>query len=127
MHKPGQFCWVELATTNLNQAKDFYHKVFGWEFRDVKMDNTIHTIATSNELDIAGVWQIPQEMNGKARPHLMSYILVEDIDVSLQSALEHGAKLIREVVQVGDRGKYAVITDPAGAHLALWETIGDDR
>lgn len=126
MDKLGHFCWGELGTPNLNEAKKFYHKVFGWEFREVKMDNVNHTVASCDEIDIAGMWQIPSDMKSELRPHWMSYILVEDIEVSLKLALDNGAKLIKGIIEIVDRGKYAVITDPTGAHLALWETTGDN-
>ncbi len=126
MNKPGQFCWSELATTDLYQAKQFYHKVFGWEFREVKMDNAIHTIASVKEMDIAGMLQIPGEMKGQIQPHWMSYILVENIEDSLELALKNGAYLVKEIEEINDRGKYALITDPTGAYLAIWETTGDN-
>ncbi|WP_298626185.1 VOC family protein [uncultured Legionella sp.] len=125
MDKPGEFCWRELATPNLNQAKEFYHKVFGWEFRDVKMETTVHTIASSREMDVAGMWQIPTDLVGKVRPHWMSYIYVVNLEESLTLALKHGAKVVRDIIEITDRGKYAVITDPTGAYIALWETTGD--
>ena len=31
-HAPGNFSWIELATTDQTAAKDFYAKIFGWSF-----------------------------------------------------------------------------------------------
>jgi predicted enzyme related to lactoylglutathione lyase len=122
MIKPGQFCWNELATSNLTLAKNFYHRVFDWEFREVDAGTMTYTIVTSKETDIAGIWQIPNEMQGQIPPHWMSYILVDDLKKSLESAIHHGAKEIKEITQVGEMGKLAVIADPTGAYVALWET-----
>jgi uncharacterized protein len=33
-YPPGAFCWIELATTDQNAAKDFYGKLFGWSVTD---------------------------------------------------------------------------------------------
>ena len=35
--KPGNFCWVELGTSDSNAAKSFYSQLFGWEFQDSPM------------------------------------------------------------------------------------------
>jgi len=29
-HAPGDFCWIELATTNQSAAKKFYSELFSW-------------------------------------------------------------------------------------------------
>ena len=33
-HKPGAFCWFELATTSQDGAKKFYEALFGWTAED---------------------------------------------------------------------------------------------
>jgi predicted enzyme related to lactoylglutathione lyase len=30
-YEPGTFCWVDLATTDLEGARSFYTGLFGWE------------------------------------------------------------------------------------------------
>ncbi|KTC66322.1 glycoxylase (plasmid) [Legionella adelaidensis] len=118
----GQFCWNELATPDVKKAKDFYSKVFGWQFKDHKMDQMTYTIVESNDQGFAGIWEIPSEQQSHIPPHWMAYILVDDIDSFLDKAKQHGAKEIKEVTQAGEMGKFAIITDPTGAHLALWES-----
>src|SRR5260370_10963800 len=36
-HAPGDFCWIELATTDQNAAKSFYGTLFGWAVNDSPM------------------------------------------------------------------------------------------
>lgn len=31
---PGEFCWVELMTTDTDAAKKFYATIMGWEYSD---------------------------------------------------------------------------------------------
>ena len=33
-HAPGSFTWIELATTDQNDAKRFYGSLFGWGAND---------------------------------------------------------------------------------------------
>lgn len=46
----------------------------------------------------------------------MAYILVE-------KARSHGASIMKPASKAGDFGLFAIITDPAGAHIALWQTL----
>ena len=121
----GQFCWNELATADLSKAKDFYGKVFGWQFKEIKSDEMTYTIIKLNDKDIGGIWQIPTEQQGQIPPHWMAYILVTDVKKALEKAKQHGAHEIKGVTTAGDMGLFAIITDPTGAHLALWEPRGN--
>lgn len=119
----GQFCWNELATPDVNKAKDFYGKVFGWQFKEIHSDAMTYTIIKSNDKDLGGIWQIPTEQQGQIPPHWMAYILVADVAQALEKAKQHGAHEVKEVTQVGEMGHFAIITDPSGAHIALWESL----
>ena len=117
----GQFCWNELAVTNVNKAKDFYGKTFGWQFKDVEMGDFTYTIISQQNNDIAGMWHIPASEQSKIPQHWMSYILVDDVDLALEEAKKHGAKIMRETTQAGNMGRLGIIVDPGGAHVGLWE------
>lgn len=117
----GGFCWNELASPDVKKAKDFYGKVFGWQFHDVDMGGMMYTLIKLGEKDIGGIWAIPQEQKKEIPPHWMSYILVENIEASLEKAKKQGASVVKPVTQVGDAGRLAILIDPTGAHIALWE------
>lgn len=121
--KAGDFCWNELATSNVQAAKNFYGKVFGWEFSDHDMGDMTYTMITINNKQAAGIWAIPKELEQQISPHWMTYILVDDIEASLQKAENEGAKIIKPIQNAGDFGRFAIITDPTGAHIALWQTL----
>lgn len=118
---PGEFCWNELATPNVKAAKDFYGKMFGWQFFDHEMGDTTYTMIKMNNKDVGGIWAIPQEMQKEIPPHWMAYILVEDVEKALEKAQKHGASLVKGATPAGDMGTLGIITDPTGAHIALWQ------
>lgn len=117
----GQFCWNELATPNAEKAKEFYSKVFGWQFKNHKMEQMTYSIAESKEQGFAGIWEIPADQQDHIPPHWMAYILVDDITAALNQAKQHGAKEIKGVTAAGEMGLFAIICDPTGAHVAIWE------
>jgi uncharacterized protein len=121
--KVGEFVWNELATTNVQQAKDFYGKVFGWEFMDKNMNEMTYTIVKKDGKEFGGIWSIPTAQQKQIPPHWLPYILVENIEQSLAKALQNGATVIKPVQKAGDMGLFAVIKDPSGAHLALWQSL----
>lgn len=119
----GTFVWNELATTNVQAAKDFYNKVFGWEYTDKKMDDMTYTIIKHNGKDFGGIWAIPSAQQSQIPPHWLAYILVEDVNKSLESAKKNGATILKPIQQAGDMGRFAIIQDPTGAHIALWQPL----
>jgi uncharacterized protein len=119
----GEFCWNELATTNVKAAKDFYGKVFGWEFSDHDMGEMTYTMIKLNNKEFGGIWSIPKDKEKQIPPHWMAYILVENIDASLEKATVQGATIIKPASNAGDFGRFAIITDPTGAHIALWQSL----
>lgn len=122
--KAGEFCWNELATTNVQAAKDFYGKVFGWKFSEHEMGDMTYTmIKQGNDKEFAGIWAIPKDQEKQIPPHWMAYILVENLDASLEKARKNGAKIIRPATNAGDFGRLAILADPTGAHIALWQTM----
>lgn len=125
--KFGEFCWNELATGNLKAAKDFYGKVFGWKFTDHEMGDMTYTMIKAGNQEFAGIWSIPKDQEKHIPPHWMSYILVANIEESLEKARKNGASIVKPVTNAGNYGRFAIITDPTGAHVALWQTLKNDK
>ncbi|CAM2963553.1 glyoxalase/bleomycin resistance protein [Legionella steigerwaltii] len=119
----GQFCWNELATADVNKAKDFYSKVLGWHFKEIHSDEMMtYTLIQTKDKDVGGIWQIPANQQKEIPPHWMAYILVNNVADTLAKAKQNGAKEVKGVTHVGEMGLFAIIQDPTGAHIAFWET-----
>jgi uncharacterized protein len=69
--------------------------------------------------------QTPQEKVAHVPPHWMSYIGVEDVEKTLENALNLGATLIMPITLVPGMGRFFLITDPTGAHIAFWQNIAE--
>jgi len=121
--KYGEICWNELATPNVEAAKDFYGKVFGWKFTDHAVGDMTYTMIKASGDEFGGIWAIPKDKQKDIPPHWMTYILVETLEEALEKAVKNGATIIKPPTQAGDMGRLAIITDPTGAHIALWQTL----
>jgi len=118
----GEFCWNELMTTDTSKAKEFYGKLFGWTYQDHPMKDMTYTMFNNGEKGVAGLLQIPQQDKGKIPPHWMSYILVTDLEETLNNAQILGGQVKVPATSIEGFGRFGILSDPTGAHIALWES-----
>jgi uncharacterized protein len=122
-HTPGNFCWIELATTDQSAAKTFYHSLFGWNANDMPMGpGSFYTIFRMNGRDVsAGATMDAKEIASHIPPHWNLYIAVENADAAVTKAGQLGATIIAPAFDVFDAGRMAVIQDPTGAIFMVWQ------
>lgn len=114
------FVHVELNTTDVDKAKDFYGNLFDWELADMAMGpSDVYTVIKPGQGTGGGLLKNP--MPG-APSFWLAYVLVDDIGEATRKAASLGAKVIRDSVEVPDMGWLSIIQDPTGAALGLWQT-----
>lgn len=118
----GVIEWVDLTVPNAGEIRDFYCKVIGWTAVPEVVDdyNDYSMIPPGSDEAITGICHAQGE-NADQPPVWMVYISVEDLDASLASCRELGGSVIIGPKPLGE-DRYAVIKDPAGAILALYES-----
>ena len=112
------FVHVELNTTDVTKAKNFYGKLFGWKLEDVEMDGGAYTMIKVGEGTGGGIIKHPVPGAPSA---WLAYVLVDDIGAATQKAKSLGAKVMKDVTEVKGAGSFSVIVDPTGAALAFWQ------
>lgn len=122
--KLHDFCWVDLCTTDIEKATQFYEAIFGWKPEKSSCpDGGSYTLMHVENHDIAGAYQITEEMKTQGvTPHWGSYVQVEDVDTTVSKAENLGAKCLQKPFDVMDCGRMAVLADPTGAIFSLWQT-----
>ena len=116
------FVHVELHTGDVARAKEFYGKLFDWTLQDVPMPGGGSYTMIQPGNGTGGGMTVSQAPG--APPHWLAYVGVEDVRASTQKAKQLGAKVVVDVMPVGEYGIMSVITDPTGATLALWQPKG---
>ena len=121
----GTFSWVDLTTTDQEGAKQFYTAVFGWETTDIPIDeNNVYTMFNLNGKNVAAVSAMQPEQQAQGMPpHWTSYITVDNVDEVAGKVEEAGGTLMAPPFDVMGSGRMAVIQDPTGAIVALWQPI----
>lgn len=120
----GRFCWVDLAASDARQAQDFYGSLFGWTAREDKGNGGVFTRLALDGREIGSVYQLQRAHLERGVPsHWTPYVRVDDIDAAtLQTAALGGEVMIPPVI-VADMARIAIIVDPVGAHLGLWQPL----
>ena len=110
------FIHVELMTTDVGKAKEFYQGLFDWKLEDVPETN--YTMIKVGEGTGGGMMKTPMpEMPSSWLP----YVLVDDVAASTQKAKSLGATIVKPVTEIPGMGSFSVLVDPTGATLAMWQ------
>lgn len=118
---PSTLTWNELQTRELDSAKEFYGKVFGWTYEE--NDGGYQSVAADGRVQ-AGMMAIDDSW-GPVPNNWTAYFLVEDVDAAAAKAQELGGTITVPVSEAGDIGRMVYLQDPQGAMLALIEYKGD--
>jgi len=123
MPKQGDFCWHDLMTPDVEKAKKFYGALFNWQTEALPMEEGMtYTMLKNGDNGIGGMVQIQGEQYKDMPPHWLSYIQVDNLDDMLKKAQELGGSITMPKNAAGDFGHFAIIRDPTGAHIALWQS-----
>lgn len=134
-YEPGTFSWIELATTDVEGAKDFYGRLFGWQADDrvipEEAGGGIYTMAMLDGDEVAGLGeQQAGQREAGVPPYWFSYITVANADATATNAQELGGTVHAGPFDVMESGRMAVMADPTGAMFGIWQagdSIGATR
>jgi predicted enzyme related to lactoylglutathione lyase len=118
---PGSFCWADLATSDVEQAKKFYGEMFGWTAVDNPGPGGIYVTLHSDGNVAAAMYTAPPGMP----PHWGVYFAASDVDASAARVASLGGKVVAGPFDVMDAGRMVSLTDPQGASFSLWQAKAD--
>src|SRR5689334_8540544 len=110
------FGHIELITQDLEKAKDFYQRLFGWKVRD--LPDMPYSLFNEQSSPTGGMMKSPQ---AGSESFWIPYIVTDDITAVTEKARTLGATIHREVMVAGQYGWLSVINDPTGATFGLWQ------
>jgi uncharacterized protein len=123
-HSPGSFCWIELGTTDQDAAKQFYGSLFGWAAVDNPIGpSEVYTLFNLEGRNTAGCYTLgPDKRAQGVPPHWLLYVSTVDADATAAKAAPAGGNVVVPPFDVMEFGRMAVIQDPTGAVLAIWQS-----
>lgn len=113
------FPWHEVYTPNVQGTLDFYTSSLGWETESMDMGQGPYHMLKANGTSVCGVFDSAQAND--APPHWSTYIAVDNLDDRLAKCTANGATVVVPKMQVPTVGWMAMIADPFGAHVWLYQ------
>ncbi|NJO84466.1 MAG: VOC family protein [Blastochloris sp.] len=114
VNTPGSMTWNELATRDPQRAESFFSQLFGWTFQTGPMDG-YKNIFNQGRIN-GGMITMDDAWEGLP-PHWMVYFSVANIEETAAKAEALGGKLGTPISDAPNTGRFAVISDPQGAHF----------
>ena len=115
--KGNPFVHLELSTPDAAKAKEFYTKMFGWEFTDNDMETAgIYSTFKPASGPGGGLFSMPEGHVGWS-----AYIGVDDIKAATEQARSLGAEVCMDSHEIPHVGWMSVLKDPTGCSISLFQ------
>ena len=115
---PGRIAWFDITTSNLQQSKDFYSKLFDWTYSPIiGTDQVVVIVSRGTRIGTLRVAEGKLSgFNG------VVYVQVTDIQASCNKSKELGGTVVPGFpINLPDgTGAIAVVSDPAGHPVGMY-------
>ena len=111
---PNPIVHWEIAVTDYPKAKQFYSQLFDWTIDDNNPMN--YGMVKSGGVD-GGLFSTA----GKMPNYVTIYVQVDDLQKSLDKAVQLGGKAIVPPTPIPGVGAIAMFTDPSGNMVAIFK------
>jgi uncharacterized protein len=114
---PGDFCWNELWTSDAKAAVKFYTETFGYTVGEMDMGPMgMYYLLKTGDAMRGGLMKSPVP---GVPPNWLPYVGVADADGTVERAKKLGAQVTAPPSDIPDVGRFAILTDPTGATIAV--------
>jgi predicted enzyme related to lactoylglutathione lyase len=118
----GSIGWLDLTVENAVAVRDFYRAVVGWEVDEVEMggySDFVMKDPISGEA-VAGVCHA-RGPNRDLPAVWLAYLRIPDLAAAVARVSALGGAVVAPPRDLGAMGRFAVVRDPAGSAIALWQ------
>jgi predicted enzyme related to lactoylglutathione lyase len=115
----GAPCWVDLMTSDVERARAFYTRLFGWTAEEPNPEFGGYFNFVKDGARVAGCMASQPDAG---MPDAWSvYLATDDVTKTLDAAAAAGGQVVVPAMVVGEFGAMAVVTDPGGAAIGVWQ------
>lgn len=116
----GSWIWAELWTDDVASAAGFYEPVLSVRHHEIQRgDGSYHVFGSQGQARV-GVITIPDELE-KVEPGWAPYVAVADLAEALEATERLGGEVVFSRTEHPAEGAVALIRDPSGAVLFLYQ------
>lgn len=111
--------WFDIATTNIERAKDFYTKVFNIDFQLIETpESKMYMFGDSTKVGSVGCL-VQSATNTPSVEGTILYFFCEDVANEASKVEKAGGKLLFPKTSIGEFGFIAQIIDTEGNRIGL--------
>lgn len=115
----GTPTWIDLGIPDLDKAMSFYGALFGWEF-DVGPEETgRYTMCRLRGKAVAALMPNPDADATEFWWNV--YLASDDLGSTVTRARDAGGTVLAEPMDVMDQGRMAILRDPSGGQVGVWQ------
>lgn len=111
--------WIDITAQDAERSRTFYRELLGWEIR-VEESMNYGLVQPNAERLPGGIGQASVDS-----PHpavVVVYFAVDDLDATLERSEALGAQALVPAWELPGMGRMAVIGDPDGNRIGVWQT-----
>jgi predicted enzyme related to lactoylglutathione lyase len=123
-YQHGMFTWADISAPDPTSEVSFYTSLFGWDAEDQHDPdgNYVYTMFSLYGKTVAGLGPQSPDAGEQGMPAMWnSYITVDNVNATADGWALAGGKIVMPPLDVFTSGRMAVVADPEGAFLALWQ------
>jgi len=118
--RAGTPCWVDLFSSDVAKSKYFYTNLFGWTATEDAAEFGGYANFLSDGHLVAGVMG-GNTSHSPQGDSWNTYLSSVDIGATLAASVKHGATIVVPAKVIGELGSMAVMIDPVGAEIGVWQ------
>jgi predicted enzyme related to lactoylglutathione lyase len=116
----GDITHIDIPVSDLAKATQFYSALFGWQIAELPGFEGYPMWRAPNQISGGG---LAPRGEGFTQPR--SYVEVDSIDATVAQATAAGAEVLMAKSQITETSWWAVIADPDGNSIGLYEGVTD--
>lgn len=123
---PGKFIWFDLAAPVPGESQEFYSSVFGWTFRSPGASDDRYTLILNDGQAIGGMFGSEPDSGAQDGATWIGLMAVNDVEATVRAVQNAGGVVEVNSASVPERGKHALLRDPAGAIFGVLASDSGD-
>ena len=113
----NHFCHIEISSTDLKGAEEFYGKLFSWKIKPAE-DFPGYSVFETGKDPGGGLQKVDKVNPGEG---VLVYVQVDDVDATLSKAKELGGTIVKEKTEIPQIGWFGLLKDLDGNPLGVFQ------
>ena len=111
-HLPGKVVWADLFASDVERARQFYQRVFGWEWRVVTREPEHYGLLYKGGQRVAGIAHLDAPEGQSQYGRWVHFVSAQDVGKTGRAIVARGGEELMAPVSHAARGEFAIYAGP---------------